>query len=145
MLIFENRLIEYKRPITTMLKLTKSRTSTLLVIFLISFSSFAYACDSEDVKYRELSIDSSRYVTKPDTSQRAKPSLFGKNKESKLFCSNSTGTKCNHNSSWSSAEQFAKYLVGYRSVHCYLESRTIQFKSGVRTDSARFTVYYLDE
>jgi len=120
-----------------------NRSYAALSILFFFFSEVAISCDNEQGKYLQLSLDSSQYLTKPDTSKPLKPSLFSKKgKHPSLFCSTSSGSKCGEDSVWFSSEEFAKYLVSYKPVHCYQEVNTLKVQSGVKKRKTSFVVYY---
>tara|TARA_R100000656_G_scaffold101429_1_gene73793 strand:+ start:303 stop:626 length:324 start_codon:yes stop_codon:yes gene_type:complete len=106
----------------------------------------SYGCNNERDQYQELSIDSSQYMTKPDTSKPVKPSLFSwKGDPPNLFCSTRSGSKCSENATWFSAEEFAKHLVSYKPIYCFKETHTLNVKSGVETRESNFVVYYSEK
>jgi len=119
-----------------------------LLIFVLGclFSEISFSCKPEQGEYLELSVDSSEYVTKPDKSKPAKKSPFGfKPRQPNLYCSVRSGSKCDENSVWFSADDFAKYLVSYKPVHCHNIASTYKVISGVESRTTRFVVYYTDK
>jgi hypothetical protein len=119
----------------------KNTHITIALLLLLS-SDVIFACDSGDGKYRKFSIGSDQYETKPDMSKQPKSNVLGKKAYPKLYCLSSNGNKCTEESIWLSSKEFAKHLVGYKVVHCQMESRTVSIKSGVKTDLTKFIVYY---
>ena len=121
-----------------------NRTAVIVLTLFLPFSAPAFACKNEQGKYLELSVDSSLYATKPDKSKPAKPTFLSKKaKHPSLYCSRRSGAKCDENSVWFSSEEFAKYLVNYKPVHCHHVVSTFKLQSGVQTNTTSFKVYYV--
>ncbi len=123
-----------------------NRYTLLILLSGFLFSDVALSCKNEQGEYSTLSVDSSKYVTKPDKSQPAKKSAFGnKPRHPNLYCLVSSGSKCNEDSVWFSADDFAKYLVSYKPVYCHNITRTYKLISGIESRSTKFVVYYTDK
>ena len=125
------------------LKLIMTIRHTIILTLCLFFSQAAFSCKNEQDEFLELSIDSSQYVTKPDTSRPAKPSFFNKKgKHPSLYCSTRSGSKCGKDSTWFTSEEFAKYLVSYKPVNCHQIVSTMKVQSGVKISATSFKVYY---
>jgi|GEM_PF-6332153 len=119
------------------------RSTFLILILAFLLPEIALACENEQDKFSELSVDSSEYIAKPDKTKPAVKSVFGnKLKYPSLYCSTSTGSNCDENSVWFDESDFAKYLVGYKPVHCYHLVRSLKVVAGVEHRYTKFVVYY---
>lgn len=122
------------------------RTALLAITLGLLFSKSALSCDNNEGEYLEFSIDSSEYVTKPDKSKPVnKSAVTNRFKYPNLYCSISSGSKCDKDSVWFSGEDFAKYLVGYKPVHCHQVVSTFKMRYGIQSRSTSFKVYYIDK